>query len=358
MIAKGRPIEKLELSETEKEKLTLIANRPKSSQREALRARIILECANNIPNQLVAEKLGISQGTVGKWRSRFLKSRLDGLVDRPRTGAPRKIGDSKVEEIITKTLRSVPKGKTHWSTRTMAKEVGVHPDSIHRIWKAFGLKPHLTKTFKVSKDPFFVEKTRDVIGMYFNPPEKAIVLCVDEKSQTQALERSQPVLPMELGTPERRTHDYIRHGTTSLFAALNVLTGEVIGKCHAKHRAQEFLKFLNLIDATYADLPDYEIHLIMDNYATHKTPQVQRWLLRHPRFHVHFTPTGSSWINQVERWFANITNECIRRGSFSSVQSLIKAIYEYIEIHNQDPKPFVWKATPESIFKKLECSLS
>lgn len=194
--------------------------------------------------------------------------------------------------------------------------------------------------------------------MYFNPPEKAIVLCVDEKSQTQALERSQPVLPMELGTPERRTHDYIRHGTTSLFAALNVLTGEVIGKCHAKHRAQEFLKFLNLIDATYADLPDYEIHLIMDNYATHKTPQVQQWLLRHPKFHVHFTPTGSSWINQVERWFANITNECIRRGSFSSVQSLIKAIYEYIEIHNQDPKPFVWKATPESIFKKLEFSLS
>ena len=357
-MTKGRPIEQLKLSEYERQKLELIASRPKSSQRDALRATIVLACATGIPNQEVAQKLGINQGTVGKWRSRFLKSRLDGLVDQPRSGAPRTIDDKKVEEIVTKTLQSVPKGKTHWSTRTMAKEVGVHADSIHRIWKAFGLKPHLTKTFKVSKDPMFVEKVRDIIGLYMSPPEKAIVLCVDEKSQTQALERSQPILPMDLGMPERQTHDYIRHGTTSLFAALNVLTGEVIGKCHSKHRQQEFLKFLNLIDDLYSDLPDHEIHFVMDNYATHKTPKVRRWFQKRPRYHVHFTPTGSSWINQIERWFGKITTECIRRGSFSSVNQLIQAIYQYTEIHNKDPKPFSWTATPDSIFKKLKFSLS
>lgn len=344
----------IELSDQEREKLTLIAKRPKTSQRDALRARIILEAATGAKNRDIARKLGTSNITVGKWRRRFSEDGLDSLVDAPRSGAGRRISDAKVEEVITKTLETKPEGKTHWSTRSMSKECGISRDSVQRIWRTFGLKPHLVKNFKFSKDPMFVEKVRDIVGLYLNPPEKAIVFCVDEKSQTQALERSQPILPMRPGIPESQTHDYIRHGTTSLFAALNILTGEVLGSCHKRHRHQEFLKFLNTLDKQVPEEEDVEIHIVMDNYGTHKVDKVARWFARRPRFHVHFTPTGSSWINQIERWFGSLTEECIRRGSFTSVRDLEAAIRNYIEAHNREPQPFVWTATAESIFKKIE----
>ena len=292
--------------------------------------------------------------TVGKWRTRFAQDRLDGLVDAPRTGKPRSISDDKVEEVVTRTLETKPTAKTHWSTRSMAKESGISHDSVKRIWGAFGLKPHLVKSFKLSTDPMFVEKVRDITGLYLNPPEKAMIFSVDEKSQTQALERSQPILPLRPGIPEGQTHDYIRHGTTSLFAALNVLTGEVIGRCHKKHRHQEFLKFLNKLDKEIPEEDGVTIHIVMDNYGTHKVDKVKRWFAKRPRFQIHFTPTGSSWINQIERWFGKLTEECIRRGSFKSVASLTKAIDEYIEENNRDPKPFEWTATAESIFEKIE----
>jgi transposase len=263
-----------------------------------------------------------------------------------------------VEEIITKTLEQKPASRTHWSSRLMAKEAGISEHSVQRIWRAFGLKPHLVKGFKLSKDPMFVEKVRDIVGLYLNPPDQAIVLCVDEKSQTQALERSQPILPLRPGIPERQTYDYTRHGTTSLFAAYNTLTGQVTGRCHQQHRHQEFLRFLERIDEAYPDDGTTQIHLVMDNYATHKVDKVRRWFLRHPRFHVHYTPTGSSWLNLVERFFGKITQEAIRRGSFTSVKQLEEAIHAYLDEHNREPKPFVWTATADAIFRKLENSLS
>src|SRR5215204_2205830 len=354
----GRPVPKVELTSGEKQKLTLIERRRKSQQQEALRARIILRCAEGMANQDVARLLGVSNPTVGKWRSRFAKERLAGLVDAPRSGAPRTITDAKVEAVITKTLETKPVAATHWSSRKMAREMGFSDHSVRRIWRCFGLKPHLVKTFKLSKDPMFVEKVRDIVGLYLNPPEHAIVLCVDEKSQTQALERTQPILPMRPGIPERQTHDYERHGTTSLFAAYNVLDGKVLGHCHQKHRHQEFLRFLERIDEAYPDDGKTQIHIVMDNYATHKVSKVRRWLLRHPRYQVHFTPTGSSWLNQIERFFALITEEAIRRGSFQSVRQLENAIYAYLQEHNKNPKPFVWLATADRIFRKLENSLS
>ena len=303
----GRPKTPLILSDDERQKLETWASRPKSTQRLATRSRIILACAEGRDNSDVAARLRVNPVTVGKWRKRFLADRLEGLADEPRPGAPRSITDATVERIITKTLEEKPVDATHWSTRDMAAAVGLSQSSIGRVWRAFGLKPHLSETFKLSTDPYFVEKVRDVVGLYMSPPENAIVLSVDEKSQVQALDRTQPLLPMTPGQAERRTPDYARHGTTSLFAALNVATGEVIGKCYRRHRQQEFVKFLNEIDAGIAREQGVQIHLILDNYATHKAPSVKRWFERHPEYHLHFTPTSGSWLNQVERFFGLIT---------------------------------------------------
>jgi len=349
----GRPLKELVLRDDERLKLEQWSRRPKSSQRLALRSRIVLACASGLANTQVAERLHVTMPTVGKWRQRFLEDRLEGLVDEPRPGAPRSIQDRHVEDVITRTLESKPEAATHWSTRGLAKATGMSRSAIQRIWKAFGLQPHRTDTFKLSTDPLFVEKVRDVVGLYLNPPDRAIVLCVDEKSQVQALDRTQPLLPLEPGMAERNTHDYVRHGTTSLFAALNVATGEIIGKCHDRHRQQEFVRFLDLIDRNLPKQPGTTIHLIMDNYGTHKTPKVKRWLQRHPDYHLHFIPTSSSWLNQVERFFAEITEKRIRRGAFRSVKALEQAIMEYLDHHNKDPKPFVWTATADTILSRI-----
>jgi transposase len=349
----GRPIKKLVLDAEEKAKLELMARRPKTDQRTALRARIVLDCGDGLSNTAVGAKLGITAQTVGKWRRRFMEGRLGALGDAPRPGQPRKLTDTKVEEVITRTLETRPANATHWSTRTMAEASGLNQNAIVRIWRAFGLKPHLQENFKLSTDPFFVEKVRDIVGLYVNPPEKtrAVVLCVDEKSQVQALDRSQPVLPMKPGQAERLTHDYYRHGTTSLFAALDIATGKVIARCQQQHRQQEFLRFLNQIERTVPT--GLEIHLVLDNYATHKTPKVAAWFQKRPRYHLHFTPTSSSWLNQVERWFGKITEQRIRRGVFRGVDELITAIDDYIVANNLNPKPFVWTATPELILERV-----
>jgi transposase len=336
----------------EKQKLELIARRPKTSQSQALRARIVLACAEGNTHQEIARVLRTTPATVGKWRNRFVRNRLQALGDAPRSGPPRSVSDAEIEKIITRTLERKPKNATHWSTRTMAKESGLSHDTIARIWRAFGLQPHRQEQFKLSTDPFFVEKVRDIVGLYMSPPERALVLCVDEKSQIQALERSQPLLPLKPGQPERATHDYFRHGTTSLFAALDIATGKVIGRCHGRHRHQEFLRFLDTIDE---QVPAHlDIHLVIDNYGTHKTPKVAAWFRRHPRYHLHFTPTSASWLNQVERWFAKITEQRIRRETFQSVPQLIEAIMKYIAANNRNPKPFVWTASAETIFHKLK----
>lgn len=350
----GRPVSVIELTIEERSKLEELARRRKTSQAMALRCRIVLECASGLTNTEAAAKLSVSLHTVGKWRARFARERLGGLADAPRPGQPRKITDAKVEEVVTRTLESAPPNATHWSTRSMAKASGLTQNAVLRIWRTFGLKPHLQETFKLSTDPFFVEKVRDVVGLYVNPPEqtRALVLCVDEKSQVRALERTQPLLPLRPGQPERRTHDYVRHGTTSLFAALDVATGKVIGRCHRQHRHQEFLAFLRRIDREVP--PDMEIHLVLDNYATHKTPKVTAWFQKRPRYHLHFTPTSASWLNQMERWFAKITEERIRRGAFRSVAELERAIHDYIEKHNQNPKPFVWSATADLILCRVQ----
>jgi transposase len=350
----GRPLPPLTLSDEERQTLDAWARRPKTAQALATRARIILAAAEGLGNDQAAARLGIDRGTVGKWRKRFLARRLDGLSDDPRPGAPRTITDEQVDQVVARTLESKPKAATHWSTRSMAKELGMSQTAISRIWRAFGLKPHRAETFKLSTDPLFVDKVRDVVGLYMAPPDRAIVLAVDEKSQVQALDRTQPLLPLEPGKAERHTHDYARHGTTSLFAALNVATGEVIGKCHRRHRQQEFLKFLDHIDATLEREPGVEIHLILDNYGTHKTAAVKRWFLRHPQYHLHFTPTSASWLNLVERFFAEITAKRIRRGAFRSVQALEAAIREYLEHHNAAPRPFVWTATADLILNKVK----
>jgi len=353
-MALGRPKVPLVLTDDERTKLQSWASRATSAQRLALRARIILACAEGADNKEVARRLRVSQQTVGKWRARFLEGRLEGLADEPRPGAPRSLSDPKIEEVITRTLESKPEGATHWSTRSMAERTGLSQSAVVRIWHAFGLQPHKSETFKLSCDPFFIEKVRDVVGLYLNPPARAVVLSVDEKSQVQALDRTQPLLPLGPGQAERHTHDYVRNGTTSLFAALNVATGKVIGKCYRRHRQQEFVRFLEEVDAAIPEEEGVTIHLIMDNYGTHKTPRVKRWLLRHPRYVVHFTPTSASWLNQVERFFAEITQKQIRRGAFRSVQALEAAIKDYLEKHNQHPKPFVWTATADLIFKKLQ----
>ena len=352
-MAIGRPKAELVLTDEERETLTRWARRPKSSQQLALRSRIVLACGQGLANTDVSRQLRITMPTVGKWRKRFLAKRLDGLLDEPRPGAPRTISDAQVEAVITRTLESKPAQATHWSTRSMAEASGLSQTAISRIWRAFGLQPHRTETFKLSTDPQFIDKIRDVVGLYVHPPERAIVLCVDEKSQVQALDRTQPLLPLGPGQPERHTHDYARHGTTSLFAALDVATGRVIGRCYRQHRHQEFLKFLEKIDQTIPEEPGLEIHLVMDNYSTHKTPKVRRWLARHPRYHLHFIPTSSSWLNQVERFFAEITEKRIRRGAFRNVRQLEQAIVDDLEHHNANPQPFVWTADADLILGKL-----
>ena len=349
----GRPKQPLELGPVDQQKLELLARRPKTAQRVALRSKIVLRAAEGHSNQEIARRLGVSGATVGKWRERFRRQGMDGLGDEPRPGAPRKITDAQVEEAVTRTLESLPAAATHWSTRSLARQVGLSQSAVVRIWHSFGLQPHRSESFKLSTDPFLVEKGRDIVGLYWNPPEHAMVLCVEEKSQVQALDRTQPILPLPPGLPEQRTSAYERHGTTSLFAALEVATGKVIGDCHRRHRHQEFLQFMTWVDSQLPAAAT-EIHLVLDHYGTHQTPRVIRWFARHPRYHLHFTPTSGSWVNQVERWFAEITEKRIRRGSFTSVRSLEKAIYEYLEHHNGNPKPFVWTADADLILGKIE----
>lgn len=347
----GRRKKPLILTDAEKRELERLSRRRKSSQALALRARIVLESASGATNLTVAANLGVTDDTVGKWRKRFVEKRLDGLVDEARTGAPRKISDDDVERVIVETLESTPKDATHWSTRSMAKAVGMAPTTIRRIWNAFSLQPHRIETFKLSTDPFFIDKVRDVVGLYLDPPEKAIVLCVDEKSQIQALDRSQPLLPMRPGQPERRSHDYKRHGITSLFAALDCATGKVIGKCYPRHRSVEFRRFLDLIDKSVPE--ELDVHLILDNYSTHKTAMIHRWLLKRPRFHLHFTPTSSSWLNLVERWFAEITEKQIRRGVHRSVRELKESIYCYLDTYNENSKPYRWTKSADQILESI-----
>ena len=349
---RGRPKTQLMLSETEREQLEALMLRRKTAQALALRARIVLACAAGADNKVVAARQRVTPQTVSKWRARFVEQRLDGLLDAPRPGAPRSIDDTRIDAVIAKTLESVPAGATHWSTRSMARDAGLSQTAVSRIWRAFGLQPHRQETFKLSSDPLFVEKVRDIVGLYLDPPVKAMVLCVDEKSQIQALDRTQPLLPLAAGIPERRTHDYARHGTTTLFAALDIATGEVIGETHRRHRSSEFLQFLRTIEANVP--PKLDIHLVMDNYGTHKTPTIKAWFARNPRFHVHFTPTSASWLNQVERWFATLTQNYIRRGTHRSTRQLEQAIRQYLELNNARPKPFVWSKSADDILASIE----
>jgi transposase len=339
------------LSATERRELQSLARAQKTGQAMARRARIVLAAAAGLENKAICLEVGADANTVGKWRRRFAEQRLDGLLDEPRPGTPRKIGDDAIAETIRLTLETAPPGATHWSLRSMAKSVGYAPSTIHRIWRAFGLQPHRTETFKLSNDPLFVEKVRDIVGLYMTPPDRALVLCVDEKSQIQALDRTQPLLPMRPGQVERRTHDYTRHGTTSLFAALDIATGGVIGRCYPKHRSTEFRKFLDQIEAHVP--PDIDVHLVMDNYATHKTKPIRDWLAKRPRWHVHFTPTGASWINQVERWFAEIQRRCLDHGVFCSLEELTTALQEWIKPWNDSARPFKWTKTPDQIIDAI-----
>lgn len=351
MVRRGRPTEDVVLSDEERQTLVRWARRPKSAQALALRCRIVLESAEGYNNLEVADRLGVSRATVGKWRRRFVERRLDGLHDEPRPGVPRSVSDEDVERVVVKTLEETPRDATHWSIRSMANASGMSRSSVNRIWRAFGLKPHLRDTFKLSPDPLFVDKVRDIVGLYVNPPEAALVLCVDEKTQVQALDRAAPILPLRPGLPERATHDYVRGGTTNLFAALDMASGKVIADMTDRHRAVEFRRFLNLINRSVPE--DLDVHLIVDNVSTHKTPEIHRWLLRHPRFHLHFTPTYSSWMNMVERWFAELTTKWLKRGTHRSTKELEASITAWIETWNENPRPFVWKKTADEILETL-----
>lgn len=351
MARTGRPKAELVLTDEERQQLLRWSRRAKSAQTIALRSRIVLTCAEGLTNKAVAERLGCSTNTVNKWRARFVTDRLDGLVDEPRPGRPPTITAEQVEDVVVATLESTPAHATHWSRAKMAQRSGLSKSTIGRIWKAFELKPHREEGFKLSTDPLFVDKVYDVVGLYLNPPEAAVVLCVDEKSQIQALARSQPALPMMPGMPEKRTHDYLRHGTTSLFAAFNTADGTVISSLHRQHRAVEFKKFLAKIDARVP--AELEVHLVCDNYGTHKSPIIVKWLEAHPRFHMHFTPTYSSWLNQVERFFAYVTADLLQRSDHRSVQALEGDIRKWVKAWNEDPKPFIWTKTAEQILDSL-----
>ena len=347
----GRPATTITLTDNEREDLRALSRRSKTSQALALRARIVLLAARGLPTEDIAEKLQVASQTVSKWRKRYAERRLDGICDAPRSGRPRKISDHEIEQLVRTTLEKKPKGATHWSCRLLADELRIPVNRVHRVWKAFGLQPHRSETFTISTDPFFAEKVIDIVGLYLDPPANAVVLCVDEKSQIQALDRTQPLLPMLPGQTERRTHTYSRHGTTSLFAALDVATGEVLAQCHRRHRSQEFLKFLRKIDR---EVPkELDVHVVMDNYCTHKTAAVRNWFNRRPRFHAHYTPTYSSWLNLVERFFSLLTERQIRRGVHRTTRSLERAIEEFIATHNENPKPIRWTKTAEEIFQSL-----
>ena len=350
-MGRGRPIPPLALDGAERETLEQWTRRPKTAQALALRARIVLACADGHSNTRVAADLRVCVDTVGKWRSRFLEQGLEGLLDQPRSGRLRMIDDADVERVIALTLETTPRDATHWSTRSMARRSGLSHTTVSRIWRAFALQPHRTETFKLSADPLFIEKVRDIVGLYLDPPDRALVLCVDEKFQIQALDRTRPLLPLRPGQVERRTHDYVRHGTTSLFAALDARTGKVIGECHRRHRAVEFRKFL---DAIESEVPaELDVHLIADNYATHKTALIRNWFAKRPRFHIHFTPTSASWLNLVERWFGLLTEKQLRRGVHQSSGELEAAIYRYLDVTNEDPKPLVWTKTADQILASV-----
>ena len=356
MAGRGRSKPALVLSADERETLERWARRPKSAQALAVRCRVVLGCAEGLDNKVVAAELGLNQATVSKWRRRFLEKRLDGLADEPRPGPARTITDDMVEAVIVKTLEELPRDATHWSTRSLASEMGMSQSAISRIWRAFGLKPHLVDSFKLSNDPQFIDKVRDVVGLYLNPPEAALVLCVDEKTQVQALDRTAPTFPVRPGVPQRQTHDYVRHGTTNLYAALDVASGKVIADMTERHRADEFRRFLNLINRSVPD--GLDVHVVVDNSSTHKTPEIHRWLVRHPRFHLHFTPTYSSWLNLVERWFAELTNKWLRRGTHRSTKELEAAISSWVATWNEDPKPFIWHKSADEILESLAAYLS
>jgi transposase len=339
------------LSNEDREVLERWARRPKSSQALAFRCRIVLAAADGESSQQIAARLGCNASTVRKWRGRFSRRGFDGLHDEPRLGKPRSIGDDEIERVIVKTLEEQPADATHWSTRSLAQATGMSQSAVSRIWRAFGLKPHQSESFKLSPDPQFIDKVRDIVGLYLNPPEAAVVLCVDEKAQIQALDRSAPILPLMPGVPERRTHDYVRNGTTNLYAALDVASGNVIADMSPRHRAEEFRRFLNLLDA---NVPAHlDVHVVLDNSSTHKTPSIQRWLVRHPRFTLHFTPTYSSWLNLVERWFAELTEKWIKRGAHRSVRDLVASIRTWITNWNDKPAPYVWHKTAEEILSSL-----
>lgn len=348
---RGRPKPPMKLTEEQRRQLEQWTRRRTTARALAQRAEIVLLSTEEISDVAIARRLKTTRVTVGRWRRRFVTHGVDGLLDEQRPGAPRRISDEDVERVITMTLEKKPSDATHWSTRAMAEHAGMSQTAISRIWRAFALQPHRSETFKLSKDPLFVDKVRDIVGLYMSPPEQAMVLCVDEKSQIQALDRTAPLLPMRPGQIERRTHDYERHGTTSLFAALDVATGKVIGSLHRRHRAAEFRKFLDTIDAAVP--AELDVHLILDNYATHKTPVIQRWLAKRSRYHLHFTPTGASWLNMVERWFLDLTNKQIRRGTHRSTVALEQAIRSYIDIKNAKPKPFIWTKTADEILESI-----
>src|SRR5271157_6520548 len=347
----GRPLIPLTLAREDEQQLLAWSRRPKTAQALAMRSRVVLLAADGHSNTAIARQLAVTLPTVGKWRQRYLDQGLDGLVDEPRPGTSRKLSDKDVERVLAFTLESTPGDATHWSTRSLAKRTGLSRASIHRIWRAFSLAPHRTETFKLSKDPLFIDKVRDIVGLYLDPPDRALVLCVDEKSQIQALDRTAPMLPMGPGQIERRTHDYARHGTTSLFAALDTKTGKVIGQNQQRHRSEEFRNFLDTIEKNVPE--ELDVHLIMDNYGTHKTKLIQNWLAKRPRFHVHFTPTSASWLNLVERWFALLSERQLRRGVHRSTNELKEAIDNFIEHHNRDPKPFIWHKTADRILDSV-----
>ena len=339
------------LSDEQQKQLESFAASRSLPHAQVERAKIILKAASGMQNIQIAEELSTSRETVWKWRKRFVERGIEGLYDELRPGRPRSIEDERLAELIRKTLQTKPEGSTHWSCRTMAEAIGVSKSTVQRIWNSFGLQPHRQRHFKLSNDPFFVEKVRDIVGLYLNPPENAMVLCGDEKSQCHALEQTQPMLPIGLGYVEGVTHDYVRHGTTTLFAALDIATGTLITQSKPRHRHLEFLTFLRHIDKNVSE--ELELHLVLDNYSSHTHPKVKTWLLNHPRYNLHFTPTYSSWLNQVERWFGLITQRAIRRGSFGSVKKLVQKIDQFVQAYNDNCKPFMWQATSESIFEKI-----